>query len=126
MGKLEQEQIDGLLWCAIGMLKDIGLPLSDSINPHVKVIPIFDFGRHQDRDRGHYGPEDDFSFAHLVSLSLLMPYLSERAVMNTLLHELIHTCPNCRHYKKGNRFMEYGRMVEDAYGYRISEKGNNQ
>lgn len=124
MEKWEQVQIDELLGRAIEMLKKIGLPLSDSINPHVKIVPIFDFGRHLDRERGDYDVEDDFSFVHLINISLSMPYLSERAVMNTLLHELIHTCPNCRHIVKGNRFMEYAQRVNDAYGYRISENGN--
>ena len=42
----------------------------------------------------------------------------EKGLMNTILHELIHTCDGC--FNHGAKWQAYGEKVQNAYGYRIS------
>ena len=118
-----QNELDTMLSKGIGMLKDIDLPISDSINPHIKVIsdPRI-FGLHQ--DRRYFEPGDDFSYEHQICISAAVLGNSEKSMMNTVLHELIHTIPGCTHYNGGKRWREYADIVNSHYGYKITARNN--
>jgi len=62
-----------------------------------------------------------------VNKRLLEPDISEDALINTVMHELLHTCPGCANH--GAKWKRYASMVNKAYGCNIkrctapSEKG---
>lgn len=42
----------------------------------------------------------------------------QNGLKNTIIHELLHTCPNCMEHK--NQWLAYANKVNNAYGYRIT------
>ena len=107
----------------IGMLRKIDIPISQSINPHIKVISDpYVFGLHQVRK--YFKPGDVFSFEHQICISAAVLGNSENSLMNTVLHELIHTIPGCTHDNGGKLWLEYTDKVNKYYGFNISVRNN--
>lgn len=48
---------------------------------------------------------------------------TDEGLMNTMIHELLHTCPNCQGH--GKTWQTYGRMVYNKYGIDIKRCGND-
>lgn len=118
-----QAELDSMLSKGIGMLKEIDIPISQSINPHIKVISDpYVFGRHQDRKFFESG--DDFSYEHQICISAAVLGNSEKSMMNTVLHELIHTIPGCTHDNGGKLWLEYADIVNKCYGFNITVRNN--
>ena len=59
-------------------------------------------------------------FASLYGTAALLE-AEERACMQTLAHEVLHTCPGCRNH--GALWKEYAARMNGAYGYAISRTG---
>lgn len=118
-----QEDLDAFLREADWMLRQIGIPVADSVNPHVKVIadPTV-FGVHQ--VRSEFSKGDDQSYEHQILLSAMTLENSKKSVMNTLLHELLHTVPDGSHKNGGVEWLRYADMVNRTYGYRLTVKNN--
>ena len=118
-----QAELDSMLSKGIGMLKEIDIPISQSINPHIKVISDpYVFGLHQDRK--YFEPGDDFNYEHQICISAAVLGNSEKSMMNTVLHELIHTIPGCTHDNGGKLWLEYTDKVNKYYGFNISVRNN--
>lgn len=49
---------------------------------------------------------------------------SERAIRNTLIHELLHTCPGCLNH--GQKWKAYARIVQNRFGYNIVRAGGDK
>lgn len=58
-------------------------------------------------------------FGSLITINkrLLEADVSKMALMDTVMHELLHTCEGCQNH--GERWKRYGEMVNKAYGYNI-------
>ena len=71
------------------------------------------------RKSGYYG---DYSID--ISSILLDERASENDLIETILHELIHTCPSCMNH--GYEWKHWGDKVTKAYGYEIlrTKKGD--
>lgn len=52
-----------------------------------------------------------------ISVSLLEDNVDDMATLNTLMHELLHTCDGCMNH--GAKWKEYANMVNNTYGYSI-------
>ena len=52
-----------------------------------------------------------------INADLLKEENSETGLKETILHELLHSCPDC--YGHGERWQYYARKVNKAYGYNI-------
>ena len=52
-----------------------------------------------------------------INADLLREANDERGLMNTLLHELLHTCPGCMNH--GKIWKGYAEQVRLAYGYDV-------
>lgn len=102
-----QEELDGLMARLHHKLKDLGIPVSKKLLPGVKVNT-----RAKRRlgccyyQSGRYWIE--------VSESLLD---NDGLLRQTLIHELLHTCPGCRNH--GERWKSYARVVKEKLGYEI-------
>ena len=53
-----------------------------------------------------------------ISSVLLNENSNEKDLINTVIHELIHTCPDCMNH--GNTWKTYANKVNRKYGYDIS------
>ena len=106
---------DKLLARAVAQARALGLPVSGRIDPHVAVNrrAVTRFGCCLRRGDGYH-----------VELSERLLEAPERACLQTLAHEVLHTCPGCRNH--GPRWREYAGRMNAAYGYAISRTGTCQ
>lgn len=104
-----QKDIEVLLQIGIRMLKKINIPISDSINPRIKF----------NSSSTAYGQcsYNRSSNTYLIRISQYTLGSSQKSIMNTILHELLHTCKNCMNH--GPLWKEYASMVYYHYGYDI-------
>jgi len=56
-----------------------------------------------------------------VNVTLLDERNDEEGLINTLLHELLHTCPGCMNH--GAEWKKWAEKVRRAYGYNIKRTG---
>lgn len=52
-----------------------------------------------------------------ISTRLLVDDVDEKSLMDTVLHEVLHTCPNCMNH--GKTWKEYARRLNKKFGYDI-------
>ena len=112
---MEMNDFDALLARVIGQARALGLPVSGRIDPHVAVnrraVPRFGCCFQQGQD-------------FRIELSERLLTAPEGACLQTLAHEVLHTCPGCRNH--GQRWREYAGRMNAAYGYAISRTGTCQ
>lgn len=104
--------VNALLTRVIGEAAAIGIPVSKHILPEVKLNTraVARFGCCVRRGETHY-----------IEVSARLIEAGERAVRETLAHEVLHTCRGCRDH--GERWKAYAARMNAAYGYRISRTG---
>jgi len=104
--------VDGLLAQMIGEARALGIPVSKGIAPHVRLNTraVARFGCCVRRGAGYE-----------IELSARLPEAGERAVRETLAHEVLHTCWGCRNH--GERWKGYAARMNAAYGYGIARTG---
>lgn len=54
-----------------------------------------------------------------ISPKLMEDDVSEEALRNTVLHELLHACDECVNCHHGGKWAEYAELVSDCYGVKI-------
>ena len=59
-----------------------------------------------------------------VNITLLDERNGEDGLINTLLHELLHTCPGCMNH--GEEWKKWARLVKIKYGYDIKRCSDNE
>lgn len=104
---------DKLLALAIGQAGALGIPISTNIHPHVAL---------NTRAVGRFGCCSRRGNTDYIELSARLPAAGERAVLETLAHEILHTCRGCRNH--GARWQGYAAKMNAAYGYHISRTGS--
>ena len=103
---------DALLERAAAQARALGIPVSPRLNPRVAV---------NRRAVTRFGCCIRRGEEYVVELSARLLEAGERACMQTLAHEVLHTCPGCRNH--GARWREYAGRMNAAYGYEISRTG---
>ena len=103
---------DALLSAVAEQARALGIPVSDRVDPHVRVNrrAVTRFGCCIRREGGY-----------LIELTERLLEAPEGACRQTLAHELLHTCPGCRDH--GVRWKAYAGQMNAAYGYTISRTG---
>ena len=99
---------DSLLKKAMILLRDAGIPISARIDPHVKI---------NTRAKKRFGMCIMKDGAYTIELSAVMLTAPEISCMQTLCHELIHTCRGCGDH--GSVFKKYAGILNRRYGYNI-------
>lgn len=112
--KSEQEKgpwpVDELLQEVVAQARALNIPVSDQIQPHVRI---------NRRAMGRFGA----CFANrregtfLIEISDVLLTAEKKACCQTLAHEVLHTCYGCQNHKK--RWHHYAQLMNEAYGYRI-------
>lgn len=100
---------DALLVQVLGQAGALGIPVSGRIDPHVRVNrrAVTRFGCCIRREAGFQ-----------IELSARLLEADERACLQTLAHEALHTCPDCRNH--GAVWKTYAAAMNAAYGYAIA------
>lgn len=101
--------LDGLLAQVIAQARALGIPVSGRIAPQVQL---------NSRAKKRYGcckgsPGGGF----VIELAAALPAAGRAACMQTLAHEVLHTCPGCQNH--GERWRRYAAQMNAAYGYVI-------
>ena len=105
----QEDRADDLLGELALQIRSIGIPVSASLDPHV---------RFNDRAKRRFGccwktPQGGF----VIELSAAMRTAPEAAVRQVLAHELLHTCPGC--FGHGIRWKTYAAKLS-ALGLSVS------
>ena len=98
----------------------LGLPVSPDICPEIRFSKATSWYG-QCRQNYVYGGK---RYKYVISISVYHAQSNERAIRNTLIHELIHTCPGCLNH--GPKWKAYAQMVESRYGYSIRRSGGDK
>lgn len=110
MQEKEALDVDALLREVIAQAKAIHIPVSEYINPCVRI---------NSRATGRFGAcfsnKKDGTF--LIEISDILVTAPREVCCQTLAHEVLHTCYGCQNHKK--RWHHYAQMMNEAYGYRI-------
>lgn len=119
---LTQHDLDEMLVKAKEMIEALGIPVPESICPKVKIIYTHSFFG---QCCGPTSDLNDSGFDFLIRISGFSLRNSEKSVMNTILHEVLHACayPEHGHRKK---WLKYARLVSEIYGYDIRRCGGDK
>ena len=103
---------DRLLARVVDQARAIGLPAAKGILPQVKL---------NRRATGRFGCCIRRGGEYVIELSQRLLEAPEAACMQTLAHEVLHTCPGCRNH--GERWKDHARRMNRAWGYAIARTG---
>ncbi len=106
---VDPAQLDPLLQAVIAQVRALGIPAAKNICPQVRLNA---------RAKKRFGccigsPKLGFT----IELSAALPAAGRRTCMQTLAHEVLHTCPGCQDH--GPRWKAYAARMNAAYGYAI-------
>ena len=118
-GPKTDERINSMLAETIVLMKELGVPISESICPEVKLTGSHSyFGRCCPKGSlKRYTVEYDY----YIELSGHTLHNSEKSLRNTLIHELIHTVPGGQCHT-GN-WRKWAKHVSEKTDYHISYCG---
>lgn len=105
---MTQTDLNRLLAAVISEAKQAAIPVSDRIVPAVKV---------NSRAKTRFGccrrAGDDYT----IEISAFLFHAGEKAVRQTLAHEILHTCPSCSNH--GTLWRHWAAVMNRRYGYGI-------
>ena len=104
---------DALLARVIAQARALSIPVSPRICPRVRL------NRRAATRFGCCLRQPDGSY--LIELAQRLLEAPERSCLQTLAHEVLHTCPGCRNH--GPRWKGYAGRMNAAYGYEIARTG---
>ena len=100
-------ELDGLMARLRRELISIGIPVSNRLEPEVRI---------NTRARRRLGCCYYQSVRYWIEVSQAV-LEDEDLLKQTLVHELLHTCPKCRDH--GPKWKAYAQTVNEKLGYRI-------
>ena len=103
----------------IEMCKEYGIP----------VRTVTEISVHKSKKAWGYCKTSDYeTFQITISEVLTDPTISadDKGLISTILHELIHTCPDC--FNHGAKFCQYAKILTEKTGYsvKISDDANGK
>ncbi len=107
-GTAHKNDFDKLLKAVIQQAAAAGIPVSNKIDPHIRV---------NTRAKTRFGMCIKRQEGFLIELSAILLDAPEIACCQTIAHELIHTCPKCGNH--GTVFKKYADIMNRKYGYNI-------
>lgn len=109
---MEEHQVDALLVRVIAQARAAGIPVPESIDPHVRL---------NTRAVARLGCCRPVSGGYIIEISARLLLAGEEAVAEVLAHEVLHTCRGCRNH--GERWKGYAARMNARWGYHISRTG---
>ena len=115
-----KEEVNQWLWEERDNLIKLGIPVSGNICPEIRFSKATSWYGQCQQNRIYQGRRYPFR----ISISEYHLESSERAIRNTLIHELLHTCPGCLNH--GPKWKAYARIVQLRLGYQIVRAGGDK
>ena len=98
----------------IGLMRELGVPISDSICPEVKLVGTHSY-------YGRCNPKGSLKrfteFDYYIEISGHTLQNTEKSLRNTLIHELIHTVPDGMCHT--GEWKKWAKYVSEKTGYNI-------
>lgn len=106
---------DALLKEVIRQARELKIPVSEEIEPRVKINcrAVNRFGCCKSRNGKYY-----------IEVAERVARGPEESCRTVLAHEVLHTCYGCRNH--GKRWKAYGEKMKAAYGYDICRTSTNE
>lgn len=95
-------------------LSAINIPYSHAV--------AFSVNKRAKKRWGQCRRESNGTYSININVNLLKEENDIEGLENTIIHELLHTCPNCMNH--GPEWKKYAKMVYDSYGYNIQRCAN--
>lgn len=105
---MTQTELDSLLAAVIGEARQADIPVSDHICPSVAV---------NHRAKTRFGSCRRTGQEFVIEISAFLLEAEEKAIRQTLAHELLHTCPGCADH--GHAWRLWAALMNRLYGYQI-------
>lgn len=113
-GPKTDERLNRMLAECIELMKELGVPISDSICPEVKLVGTHSY-------YGRCNPEGSLKrfteFDYYIEISGHTLQNTEKSLRNTLIHELIHTVPDGLCHT--GEWKKWAKYVSEKTGYNI-------
>lgn len=112
-----REDLDKLLSDARQICRDSSVPISESICPKVYLIDSHrTLGECCSKKGRPKSLPKDYDFVIRISSHCLE--FKRPRLLNTMLHELLHSCPDCLNH--GPKWREYAAILKARYGVNIT------
>ncbi|MBR3785121.1 MAG: SprT-like domain-containing protein [Firmicutes bacterium] len=115
-----KEQVTKWLLEEQNRLTGLGIPVSSGICPEIRFSKATSWYGQCRQNCIYQGVKYRFR----ISISEYHLQSSERAIRNTLIHELLHTCPGCLNH--GPKWRAYADQVRQQLGYNIIASGGDK
>lgn len=92
----------------IAQAKAIGIPISNNIQKNVVV---------NTRAKTRFGCCKKQKSGYIIEVSGAVANGPEASLLQTLAHEVLHTCPDCQNHGRG--WKTYAEAMNGSYGYKI-------
>ena len=115
-----QAQLNQWLLEEQSRLRRLGIPIGENICPVIRFAKATSWYGQCQCNRVYQGVR----YAYRISISVYHLESSERAIRNTLIHELLHTCPGCLNH--GPKWKKYASIVKRELGYNIARCGGDK
>lgn len=99
----------------IGQAEEIGIPISKKIE---KVVVI------NKRAKTRFGCCKKYKNGYRIEVSEDIVNGPEASLLQTLAHEVLHTCPNCQNHR--SLWKAYAKAMNEAYGYEIKRTSTSE
>lgn len=100
--------IDELLQLVVAQAKALGIPVSKNIHRQVTI---------NGRAKSRFGCCKKYGSGYILEVSEGIAKGPEKSLLQTLAHEVLHTCPGCQNHSTG--WKKYAEAMNKAYGYKI-------
>ncbi len=113
-----EERITRLMKEAEKELRAIG------IRPSTRILEISENRRAKKRLGCCKLVKKGFRQTFRIEISTVLAQVDDKALKQTILHELLHTCPGC--FNHGEKWKKLAEQVNQAYGYRIKRLSSEE
>ncbi len=106
---MTQTELNSLLALVIHQAQALHIPVSGRIDPTVQL---------NTRAKKRFGCcRGSAKLGFVIELAAALPAAGEAVCLQTLAHEVLHTCPGCQNH--GDKWKAYAALMNQAYGYSI-------
>ena len=120
-GPKTDERLNRMLAECIELMKELGVPISDSICPEVKLVGTQNYN-------GRCNPKGSLKrfteFDYYIEISGHTLQNTEKSLRNTLIHELIHTVPDGLCHT--GEWKKWAKYVSEKTGYNIQRLSGDE
>ena len=112
---MESKNLDHLLSQVIAQARSLAIPISRRIDPHVVV---------NTRAHSRFGCCRSRPDRHTIEVSSVLLNAEEKAILQVLAHEILHTCPGCANH--GAKWQHWAALMSRKFGYDIHRTNSHR